>query len=540
MNYKICLITVFLQWTVATTSNDPLLVQLPFGTLRGRDDGAYYSYEGIPYAEPPLGKLRFEPPQTYRQKWCGVLDASPQPKLCMQWDQLTNGTDKLVGVEDCLTLSIFKPKSSKRRSFAVLVHIHGGAFMFGGSNKAPRPSFMENGSFILVSIRYRLGPLGFLSSEDASLSGNMGLKDQRMALKWIKQHIVHFGGEPEHIVWMGFSAGGASVHLQLLQADAQRLAKVAFSMSGNALDPWVMQQSARFKAFELARIVGCGKLGSSAQLKRCLQQQPAEKIVRAVAQLQVFDYVPFNVFGVVVESKQAPAAFLTQHPRDIMNRTCAIKLPWLVSYANEDGAYNAAALMQRDANGVELIEQLNNRWFELAPHLLFYRQPGLSVKQMDAKSLQLRDQYMGQQNFSRQSYLDMQRMFTDVLFKRSIEQVTKLHRKHCKSPLYIYNYNIPTDLGAGVILSKRTDIAFGASHAADYLLTVDASARPLRAAEIIVSRKLKTMLEQFVYSKQSSLSYANCALPNNVGRQLFQLVSIRNSSCSIQQVKQLP
>ncbi|KAH8419194.1 hypothetical protein KR222_010415, partial [Zaprionus bogoriensis] len=87
----------------------------------------------------------------------------------------------------------------------------------------------SSGNLILVKISYRVGPIGFLSTGDAELTGNFGLKDQRLALKWIKANIAQFGGEPENILVTGFSAGGASVHLHLLREDFNELANVAIS-----------------------------------------------------------------------------------------------------------------------------------------------------------------------------------------------------------------------------------------------------------------------------------------------------------------------
>uniref|UniRef100_A0A6P4FNM0 Carboxylic ester hydrolase n=1 Tax=Drosophila rhopaloa TaxID=1041015 RepID=A0A6P4FNM0_DRORH len=180
------------------------------------------------------------------------------PVVCLQWDQFTQGDNKLAGEEDCLTVSIYRPKNSSRNSFPVVAHIHGGAFMFGAAAQNGHENVMREGKFILVKISYRLGPLGFASTGDADLPGNYGLKDQRLALQWIKQHIACFGGEPENILLVGHSAGGASVHLQMLREDFSQLAKAAISFSGNALDPWVVLQGGRGRAFELGRIVGCG------------------------------------------------------------------------------------------------------------------------------------------------------------------------------------------------------------------------------------------------------------------------------------------
>jgi len=98
----------------ASDPDDPLVVELPQGKLRGRDNGFYYSYESIPYAESPTGELRFEAPEPYKQKWLDTFDASQTPVVCLQWDQFIQGDNKLAGDEDCLTVSVYKPKQTYR------------------------------------------------------------------------------------------------------------------------------------------------------------------------------------------------------------------------------------------------------------------------------------------------------------------------------------------------------------------------------------------------------------------------------------------
>lgn len=454
-------ISLLCLWATAATLADPVLVELPHGTLRGRDNGAYYSYESIPYAEPPVGELRFEVPQRYSQHWTEVFDATHPPVECIQWNQQIDQVDKLIGVEDCLTVNIYKPKNYSRSSFPVVVNIHGGAFMFGETQGSGHEALMASGNVIVVKITYRLGPLGFLSSGDSALPGNFGLKDQRLALQWIKDNIERFGGEPGNILVVGFSAGAASAHLHLLQQDFKQLAKAAVSQSGNALVPWVMQQSGRRRAFEMGRIVGCGLLKDSAELKKCLKARDASEIVRAVREFLVFNYVPFTPFGPVVEPVDAADPFLTQHPIDIIKSGKFSHVPWLVSHSQEDGSYNAAILLAKQPNGKELIEELNNRWYDLAPYLFFYRDSKKTIEELDDYSRDLRQQYLGNRNFSEENYLAVQRIFTDALFRNDTLRSIDLHRQHSKSPIYYYVYDNPASRSGAELLAKRNDIQIG-------------------------------------------------------------------------------
>ncbi|XP_017096398.2 esterase-5B-like [Drosophila bipectinata] len=518
-------------------SRDPLLVELQNGQLRGRDNGNYYSYESIPYAEPPTGDLRFEAPEPYSRQWNETFDATHPPVLCLQ--SIINTT---IGQEDCLTVSIYKPKNSSRDSFPVVANIHGGAFSRGGAVQNGHENVMREGSFILVKISYRLGALGFASTGDTHLPGNYGLKDQRLALDWIKKNIAHFGGEPENIVVLGHSAGGASVHLQLLQEDFGQLARSAISLSGNALDPWVIQKGARFRAFELGRILGCGHLDDSGALKNCLKSKPAIDIVTAVHSLLVLPKVPFAPFGPVVESSEVLNSFLSQSPEEIIKSGKFGSVPWIVSYVTEDGGYNAASLLEESyPGGPTLIEKLNDRWFDWAPYLLFYRDAKRTIQEMDDYSRKLRQKYLGDRKFSVESYFDLQQMFTDVLFKNSTQDSLFLYRKYGKSPVYAYVYDNPADKGVAQVLTKRRDIQFGTVHGDDYFLMFESALRDsLRSDEEKISKNFIKMITNFAVFDEGPLSFGDCTFHDNVGSEKFNLLSITRTGCENKQFIEFP
>ncbi|GLG92613.1 Esterase SG1 [Gryllus bimaculatus] len=190
------------------------------GALRGRRDKTpsgqpFLSFQGIPYAQPPVGHRRFKPPVPL-ESWTGIRDATKPGNQSLQYDPTSK---KIVGDEDCLFLNVFTPRlptgRKEERLRAVLVWIHGGAFLLGsGDLYGPEP-LMEH-DVVLVTINYRLGPLGFLGLGTAEAPGNAGLKDQTMALRWVKNNIHVFGGDPDNITIFGESAGGTSVHYQVL------------------------------------------------------------------------------------------------------------------------------------------------------------------------------------------------------------------------------------------------------------------------------------------------------------------------------------
>ncbi|XP_017953456.1 esterase S-like [Drosophila navojoa] len=524
--------------STAASSHAALLVELPNGKLRGRDNGIYYSYESIPYAQPPIDDLRLEDPVPYTERWEQTFDASRPPTECLQWSQSIKVSDKLTGSEDCLTVSVYKPKKPSLIALPVVANIFGGAWTFGSSLDDGVEHFMRRGNVIVVKINYRVGPLGFLSTGDNVLPGNYGLKDQRLAIQWIKQNIDRFGGDPENIILLGFGTGGSSVHLQLMHKDMERLVKGGISISGTATSPFAVQSGGQELAFQYAKKLGCDKLKSSTKLKECLKEMPADRLVRGIKYLQVFEYVNFGAFSPVIESTDSRKPFLTEFPIETIRSGRSAQVPWLASYTTENGIYNAALLLKRSSNGRAKIEELKSRWNELAPY--FFSYPYFWKRsERDNHSRKLKQQYLGYRNFSVENYFDVQRMFTNELYKNGVEVALDAHRKYGDSPVYAYVYDNPAQKSFAQLLSRRKNLFLGTGMGDDYYLMFSNPVRnPLRVDEKITSARLVKMVEQF--AQGGNFSYMNCVFPDNRGKRHFQLVAIKRTYCKVMEAKYLP
>src|SRR5215207_9331369 len=185
-----------------------------YGRLRGAVDDSVVAFRGIPYAQPPIGQLRFAPPVRLKG-WSAVRSAERFGAAPMQMAGAALG-ERLVGEmdEDCLSLNAWTPALDDRRR-PVLVWLHGGAFLYGAGSSYNGAELARRGDVVVVTINYRLGLFGYLRGIDVCgdalpSTGNAGLLDQLAALRWVQQEIAAFGGDPQHVTVFGQSAGAAS------------------------------------------------------------------------------------------------------------------------------------------------------------------------------------------------------------------------------------------------------------------------------------------------------------------------------------------
>ena len=173
----------------------------------------------------------------------------------------------------------------------VMVWFHGGGWECGsGISSFYGPDFLLNHDIVLVSANFRLGPLGFLSTETTDCAGNFGLKDQLEVLKWIQENIATFGGNPKSVTIFGESAGGASVTYHMLSPKSKGLFHKGIAQSGTYFNPWAQPAHKGVpaqRAKKMAEIVGCPSDGDWPKMLECLRQKPVDDIVATVYDLFV-------------------------------------------------------------------------------------------------------------------------------------------------------------------------------------------------------------------------------------------------------------
>ncbi|XP_021116541.1 liver carboxylesterase 1 isoform X3 [Heterocephalus glaber] len=283
------------------TSSPPVV-----DTVHGKVLGKYVSLEGVaqpvsvflgvPFAKPPLGSLRFAPPQP-PERWNYVKNTTSYPPMCSQnaeknqlFYDLFTSTQESISLrysEDCLYLNIYTPVDlRKKSSLPVMVWIHGGGLTFGGASTYNGLALSAHENVIVVTIQYRLGIWGFFSTGDEHSRGNWGHLDQVAALHWVQDNIAGFGGNPGSVTIFGGSAGGESISILVLSPLTKNLFHRAISESGVAISGGLVRKDIKPLAEKIAVAAGC-KTITSAIMVHCLRQKTEEELLEITHKIKL-------------------------------------------------------------------------------------------------------------------------------------------------------------------------------------------------------------------------------------------------------------
>lgn len=328
--------------SVAIHAQDEVCVaSTPSGRVRGLQRGGACAYLGIPYATPPVGNLRWKPPQP-RAPWApSMLDAVSPPPICAQITIVPSAPGAPPGPpsgnEDCLMLNIWAPAQPRRARMPVIVWFHPGSFYAASANLAASNGarFAEEENAIIVAPNYRLGPFGFLAHSALTLedpayrsSGNYGLLDQRAALAWVRDHIGAFGGDPRNVTIAGTSAGGHSVSLHLVSAGSVGLFHRAIMQSGSASARWPDAAEAEAQGDQFARALGCTDARSA---PACLRSKSRDEVLRALP-IDIQQFVEGGQWTPVVDGLELP-----DQPRELYRRGQFNRVPLIIGVQGDEG-----------------------------------------------------------------------------------------------------------------------------------------------------------------------------------------------------------
>ncbi|CAG7786053.1 unnamed protein product [Allacma fusca] len=388
-------------------------VQTEEGILQGivkrsRDKREYLAFEGIRFVEKPE---RFKLASTLKS-WDGVRNATQEGDPCPQMYFGEGGIMGPFGKEDCLFLDVHTPHKNEGALLPVMVWIHGGAFLFGSAKEYDGEYFMDE-DIVLVKFNYRVGVFGFLYNEDDSIPGNLGLKDQLQALKWIKRNIHHFGGDPSRVTIFGESAGATSVHFHMLSELSKGIFHGAIAQSGSANMPWTLNPHPRFHAKRYAAEMKCPDTPTS-EMVACLSKLDPHDMVEAQLKQLWGPFWSF-IWAPVVEVDKGvdeTTAFLTRHPEDLLaEKKIATKVPYMTGVMKNEGSsiFSSMILPEQD-----LIHDLNTNWSTVSPYIFIYA-PEMSANPFkETASEKIREFYFGRNSIGPET----EQAFTDIFSDR--------------------------------------------------------------------------------------------------------------------------
>jgi len=417
------------------------VAQTKLGNLWGtveesRSGKRVLAFRGIRHVQPPVGPLRFRPP-VFAPKWEEIREAKTNGHMCPQ--HLATKPDIWVGDEDCLWLNVFTRDLVVKKKRPVVIWIHGGSFSRGSAAEYD-PDYLLDEDIVLVTIQYRLGMFGFLSTETASAPGNYGMMDQVAAMQWVKQNIEAFSGDPGSITIMGQQAGGASVHYHMLSPLTRGLFNRAVSMSGTALCWWASIKRPQEKAKRLARLLECPQEDQDdmEKLIECVREKPMFDLMNTHPNFYQWKHLeqtqePMTAWSPRVDP-EAAMSFMPQEPIDLMTSGNFQHIPWIVGVTDDEGATRAAAFFA-DMAGVKEFEDK----FEKYGPLMFGFHDGQSeAPKVMAKKV--KDFYLGEKPMDLTIASNLVDAISDSSYAHPIDTAAKIHAMKSAAPTFVYHF----------------------------------------------------------------------------------------------------
>ncbi|XP_072488378.1 carboxylesterase 1D-like isoform X2 [Notamacropus eugenii] len=339
LSLVLCFITAF---PVEGQKQQPSMpvVNTEYGKVQGKQitvpgiDTPVHVFLGIPFAKPPLGPLRFRPPQP-PEPWNYVKDTTTLPPGCSQklhqikffrkyysfWNSSRFQLKWKPTSEDCLYLNIFTPANlTKISNLPVMVYIHGGMLTVGGASSYSGLALSRFENVVVVAIQYRLGIFGLFSTGDEHASGNWGCLDQVAALHWIQKNIVNFGGDPSSVTIFGQDSGGFSVSALVLSPLAKNLFHRAIFQSGIILLKPLFSNNVKPVTEKIAAIAGC-KTTTSAILVQCMRQKTEDEIINISEKMNFYqlDFMGDPTEKYVVLPTVVDGVFFPKSPQELLD-----------------------------------------------------------------------------------------------------------------------------------------------------------------------------------------------------------------------------
>ncbi|XP_030559137.1 uncharacterized protein LOC115761509 [Drosophila novamexicana] len=425
-------------FSIMSESLETCEIELPVGQIRGVKrrtlyDDDYFSFECLPFAQPPLGELRFKAPLPAKP-WSGVLDCTHFAEKPVQKAMLTG---VIEGSEDCLYLNVYAKQLKTAKPLPVMVYIYGGAFSIGeATRELYAPDYFMAKDVVLVTLNYRVDCLGFLSLKDPSLEvpGNAGLKDQVLALKWVKQYISHFNGDVNNITVFGESAGGCSTHYMMCTEQTRGLFHKAIPMSGTLHNYWSNTPPADF-AYRLAKAHGYeGENIDRLVLEHLRGVAPHQLVNHSLLTAEDRRNGLIYAFGPTVEPYIMPDCVAPKRQLEMAREAWSNELPVMMGGVSFEGLFMYPAL-KANLKGLDTLPQDPLRIIPYEVLLLNTKQQNLEFSN---KLIKL---YFGDARPSSEHIMNFLDYYSYKIFWHGFHRTLQARLAYAKAPTYYYRFD---------------------------------------------------------------------------------------------------
>ncbi|XP_026743329.1 juvenile hormone esterase-like [Trichoplusia ni] len=422
---------------------------------RAEDGGEYASFRGIPYAEQPLGQLRFKELQPARP-WPHLLDATEEGPVCPQHDEIYEHLiDPHRGMsEACIYANIHIPlaalslaqtrdnssnysehgQQGVKKGFPILVFIHGGGFQAGLSDTDLHgPEYLVNKGIILITFNYRINVFGFLSLNNPKIPGNNGLRDQVTLLRWVQRNAEAFGGDPDDVTLGGQSAGAACAHILSLSNAAKGLFKRVILMSGTAIPSFFTSSPIYANLIASAFLAYLGINATSPDdIHDALIKTPLEDILRANTRIQ-YDFGLVSFTPVVEPPYQGVTRILDDTPTNLMIQGRGNELPFLVGFADQECEF-----FRRRLEYLKFLSRIKiNPLLVLPARIPFSTLPNVA--------LQLAEKVIKRYFHEKPSIKDVLQVCRDSFFEYPSFKLGQLRDEMKAASFYLYQFSYESD-----------------------------------------------------------------------------------------------
>ncbi|KAF5306933.1 hypothetical protein FQA39_LY00163 [Lamprigera yunnana] len=345
-------------------------------------------------------------PPVPADKWTDVYDATADAPACPQPVIQPNS-------EDCLFLNVYStklPHGHHNPKRPVVVYIHpGGFYIFTGRSDWTGPQYLLDQDVVLVTLNYRLGALGFLSTGDKFAVGNNGMKDQVLALKWVNENILAFGGDPNSVTLVGCSAGGISVTAHMLSPMSKGLFHKGVAMSDTFFAQWPLGNHQLRLAQQQARLVGCPD-DTSENIVNCLKNVSAKAFGDSFFGFAEYNTDPVLLWTPVIELDFGQERFLIEHPIKTVHRGDFAKIPFMTGITTEEFSYYERKILTNP----EVLKLMNEEFDRVAPISFLYERNSTKSKVI---SRELRKAFLGDGPIDNSSFTGLGYVsFSQLLF----------------------------------------------------------------------------------------------------------------------------